>query len=74
MKGVGALPMRKHADGTVAIGPSQVAEATLRHSGNTEAAEATEPDALRTALRARPQTEGQIAPIASAPTRRQLTT
>eukprot|EP00974_Lingulodinium_polyedra_P103007 9972127-Lingulodinium_polyedra.AAC.1 len=64
MKGAGALPMRKNTDGSMAVGPVEVAEATLRHFGATEAADITDLDTLRKALHDRPRAEESPVPIA----------
>eukprot|EP00974_Lingulodinium_polyedra_P053128 5105873-Lingulodinium_polyedra.AAC.1 len=57
----------------MAVGPEEVAEATLRHFGATEAADITDLDTLRKALHDRPRAEESPVPIACVPTRRNIT-
>eukprot|EP00974_Lingulodinium_polyedra_P077086 7464101-Lingulodinium_polyedra.AAC.1 len=63
--------MRRRPDGTMASGPAEVAEATLRHFANIEAAEVTDMDSLRSHLAARGTATPAELPIACVPTRRQ---
>eukprot|EP00974_Lingulodinium_polyedra_P028342 2733787-Lingulodinium_polyedra.AAC.1 len=63
--------MRRKLDGSMASGPAEVAEATLRHFAAIEAAEVTDMGPLRLHLAARGDAAPTDLPIACVPTRRQ---